>query len=98
MIKFYKELDPDDAVAGMVLSEAIVDRQSGTLLPAATVLTDQLHASLRRRALIRYASSTTSCRKRTCKRNGNMYNGAWQAYSEKAAPAAPCCGTLPNIG
>lgn len=51
MIKFYKELDLDDAVAGMVLSDAIVDRQGGTLLPAATVLTDQLLTSLRRRGI-----------------------------------------------
>ncbi|MDB5729084.1 MAG: hypothetical protein JWQ00_2289 [Noviherbaspirillum sp.] len=51
MIKFYKELDLDDAIAGMVLSQAIVDRQGGTLLPAATVLTDQLLASLRRRGI-----------------------------------------------
>jgi hypothetical protein len=51
MIKCYKELDLDDAVAGMVLSQAIVDRQGGTLLPAATVLTDQLLASLRRRGV-----------------------------------------------
>jgi hypothetical protein len=51
MMKFYKELDLDDAVAGMVLAEAIVDRQGGALLPAATVLTDQLLASLRRRGI-----------------------------------------------
>jgi hypothetical protein len=51
MIKLYKELDLDDAVAGMVLSQAIVDHHGGTLLPAATVLTDQLLASLRRRGI-----------------------------------------------
>jgi hypothetical protein len=51
MIKLHKELDLDDAVAGMALSEAIVDRQGGTLLPAATVLTDQLLAALRRRGI-----------------------------------------------
>jgi hypothetical protein len=51
VIKFYKELDLDDAVAGMVLSQAIVDRQGGTLLPAATILTDQLLVSLRRRGI-----------------------------------------------
>jgi hypothetical protein len=51
MIKLYKILDPDDAVAGMVLSETIVDRQGGTLLPVATVLTDQLLVSLRRRGI-----------------------------------------------
>lgn len=51
MIKLYKELDIDDALAGMALSDAIYDRQGGVLLPAATVLTDQLLTSLRRRGI-----------------------------------------------
>lgn len=51
MMKIYKELDLDAAIAGMVLSQAIVDRQGGTLLPAGTVLTDALLASLRRRGI-----------------------------------------------
>jgi hypothetical protein len=41
----------DDVVAGMVLSNAVVDTHGGVLLPAATALTDTMIRSLRRREI-----------------------------------------------
>jgi hypothetical protein len=46
-----KEVDLDDAEAGMVLAEAVLDAHGGTLLPGATTLTDSLLTSLRRRGI-----------------------------------------------
>lgn len=47
----YKQIDLDDAVAGMTLWEAVLDGYGGVLLPEATVLTDALLTSLRRRGI-----------------------------------------------
>lgn len=41
----------DDAESGMVLSEAVLDRQNTVLLPEATVLTDSMLRSLQRRGI-----------------------------------------------
>jgi hypothetical protein len=41
----------EDAVAGMVLSNAVVDSRGGVLLPAATTLTDTMIRSLQRREI-----------------------------------------------
>lgn len=51
MMNRYKQLDLDDAVAGMVLSEDVLDGQGGVLLPRETALTDALLTSLRRRGI-----------------------------------------------
>lgn len=51
MISKYKQLDLDDAAAGMVLSEDVLDGKGGILLPAKTELTDALLTSLRRRGI-----------------------------------------------
>lgn len=51
MISRCKQLDLDDAVAGMVLAEAVLDAQGGVLLPHSTTLTDSLLTSLRRRGI-----------------------------------------------
>lgn len=51
MISKYKQLDLDDALTGMALSEAITDAQGDVLLPAATILTDAMLTSLRRRGI-----------------------------------------------
>lgn len=51
MINRYIQMDVDDAVAGMVLSEDVLDGQGGVLLPKATALTDTMLTSLRRRGI-----------------------------------------------
>jgi hypothetical protein len=53
MISRYKEMDVDDAVAGMVLSCAVLDHHGGVLLPKGTALSDALLASLSRRGIER---------------------------------------------
>jgi hypothetical protein len=51
MINRYKHVELDDAVAGMVLAEDVLDGQGGILLPQKTALTDALLTSLRRRGI-----------------------------------------------
>lgn len=51
MISKYKQLDLDEAEAGMVLSEDVLDGKGGVLLPAKTELTESLLTSLRRRGI-----------------------------------------------
>lgn len=51
MISKYKQLDIDDAEAGMVLSAGVLDRQGSVLLPAGAALTDSLLTSMRRRGI-----------------------------------------------
>jgi len=51
MISRYKQVDVDDAEAGMVLHEAVLDGHGTVLLPAATELTDSMLSSLRRRGV-----------------------------------------------
>lgn len=46
-----KQLNLDDAEAGMVLSEAVLDAHGGVLLKDATVLSDAILTSLRRRGI-----------------------------------------------
>ncbi|RJG01048.1 hypothetical protein [Noviherbaspirillum sedimenti] len=47
----YKQIDLNDAVAGMTLWGAVLDGRGGVLLPDATVLTDGMITSLRRRGI-----------------------------------------------
>lgn len=47
----YMQVDLDDVVAGMTLWEAVLDGRDGVLLPDATVLTDAMITSLRRRGI-----------------------------------------------
>jgi hypothetical protein len=51
MISKKKPVKLDDAVAGMVLSNAVVDTRGSVLLPAATTLTDAMLRSLQRREI-----------------------------------------------
>ena len=51
MKKRYQQVDLDDVVAGMTLWEAVLDGRGDVLLPAATVLTDTMLTSLRRRGI-----------------------------------------------
>ncbi|MEN3296146.1 MAG: hypothetical protein V7642_5399 [Burkholderiales bacterium] len=51
MINRKKLVKLDDAVAGMVLSNAVVDGQGAVLLPASTTLTDAMLRSLGRREI-----------------------------------------------
>ena len=51
MLNRYIQLDVDDAAAGMVLSEAVLDAHGGVLLPGATTLTDAMLTSLQRRGI-----------------------------------------------
>ncbi|WLI91364.1 hypothetical protein Q4S45_09665 [Massilia sp. R2A-15] len=51
MISRYKQLDLDDAEAGMVLAAAVLDHQGSVLLPAGAPLTEALLTSMRRRAI-----------------------------------------------
>lgn len=51
MISKYKQLDLDDAQAGMVLSAGVLDHQGSVLLPAGAALTDSLLTSMRRRGI-----------------------------------------------
>ena len=51
MISRYKKVDMDDAEAGMVLYEAVMDAQGTVLLPEATELTDSMLRSLQRRGI-----------------------------------------------
>jgi hypothetical protein len=51
MISKYKQLDLDDAEAGMVLSTAVLDHQGSVLLPAGAALTEALLTSMRRRGI-----------------------------------------------
>lgn len=51
MISRYKQLDLDDATAGMVLSEAVLDADGAVLFPSATSLTDAMLTSLQRRGI-----------------------------------------------
>lgn len=45
------ELDVDDAVAGMVLADDVLDARGGVLLPKATALTDAMLTALQRRGI-----------------------------------------------
>jgi hypothetical protein len=47
----HRQMDLDDVAAGMTLGEAVLDGRGGMLLPGATVLTDAMLASLRRRGI-----------------------------------------------
>jgi hypothetical protein len=49
----YKQVDLDDVVTGMTLWEAVLDGRGDVLLPDATVLTDAMITSLRRRGIDR---------------------------------------------
>jgi hypothetical protein len=49
--KRYRLMDLEDVAAGMTLSEAVLDGRGGMLLPSATVLTDAMLTSLRRRGI-----------------------------------------------
>jgi hypothetical protein len=51
MISKYKQLDLDDAEAGMVLSAEVLDHQGSVLLPAGAALTDALLTSMHRRGI-----------------------------------------------
>jgi hypothetical protein len=51
MMSRKKLVSLDEAVAGMVLSQAVVDDNGAVLLPASTVLTDAMLRSLGRRAI-----------------------------------------------
>lgn len=46
-----KQLDLDDAEAGMVLADAVLDAHGGVLLKAETALSDAILTSLRRRGI-----------------------------------------------
>lgn len=51
MINRFKQVDIDDALPGMVLSDAILDGHGGVLLPAGASLTESSLQSLRRRGI-----------------------------------------------
>lgn len=51
MINRCRQVMLDDAEAGMVLAEAVLDGQRAVLLPEATVLTDSMLRSLERRGI-----------------------------------------------
>lgn len=51
MISRCKQLDLDDAEAGMVLAADVLDHQGSVLLPAGAPLTEALLTSMRRRAI-----------------------------------------------
>ena len=51
MISRYKDLDLDDATAGMVLAAEVLDHQGSVLLPAGAPLTEALLNSMRRRSI-----------------------------------------------
>jgi hypothetical protein len=51
MTSRHKKLDLDDAHAGMVLHDAVLDARGGVLLPRATTLTESMLTSLRRRGI-----------------------------------------------
>jgi hypothetical protein len=51
MISKYKQLDLDDAEAGMVLAAEVLDHQGSVLLPAGAALTEALLTSMRRRGI-----------------------------------------------
>jgi hypothetical protein len=53
MIKKYKEVDLDDAEAGMILAAEVLDHQGSVLLPAGAPLTEQLLTSMCRRGIER---------------------------------------------
>jgi hypothetical protein len=51
MIRKFKEVDLDDAEAGMVLAADVLDHQGSVLLPAGAPLSEQLLTSMRRRGI-----------------------------------------------
>lgn len=51
MISKYRQLDLDDAEAGMFLAADVLDHQGSVLLPAGAALTDALLTSMRRRGI-----------------------------------------------
>jgi hypothetical protein len=51
MIRKYKEVELDDAEAGMVLAAEVLDHQGSVLLPAGAPLSEQLLTSMRRRGI-----------------------------------------------
>ena len=53
MISRVLQLDLDDVVPGMTLSDVLHDAQGGVLLPQGAVLTEQMLNSLRRRGIDR---------------------------------------------
>ena len=62
MISKYKEIDLDDAEAGMILAAEVLDHQGSVLLPAGAALTDALLTSMRRRGIdkVRIADDSVS--------------------------------------
>ena len=51
MISKYKQVDLDDASAGMVLAVDVLDHQGSVLLPKGAALSDSLLTSMRRRGI-----------------------------------------------
>jgi len=51
MISLFKQVDIDNALPGMRLSDAILDAHGGVLLPSGTSLTDATLQSLRQRGI-----------------------------------------------
>lgn len=51
MVSRYKQVDLDDAAAGMVLAADVVDHQGGVLLPKGAALTEPLLRSMARRGI-----------------------------------------------
>jgi len=48
------EIDIDDAIPGMTLSDAVLDQQGNLLIPAGTALTEAMLKSLQRRGVDRF--------------------------------------------
>lgn len=51
MVSRYKQVDLDDAAAGMVLAADVLDHQGSVLLPNGAALTEALLRSMRRRGI-----------------------------------------------
>lgn len=51
MISRHKQLDLDEALPGMILSDDILDAHGGVLLPRGTTMTEATLLSLRRRGI-----------------------------------------------
>jgi hypothetical protein len=51
VISKYKEVDLDDAEAGMILAAEVLDHQGSVLLPAGAALTEALLKSMHRRGI-----------------------------------------------
>jgi hypothetical protein len=83
MIKQYKEVDLDDAEAGMVLAASVLDHQGSVLLPAGAPLSEQLLTSMRRRGIdsVRIVDESVSsadlaaARERVTQRLAHLFRG-----------------------